>query len=1156
MARFPAILLLLAAAPALPAQPSGPAARLRGETEAANTRKRLSEAQQKLAAGKATEAADDLQRLLDESGDDLVLVRNNHFQPARRLVQQSFAALPPETLKAFQNRLEEPAKKLLDAGRRDRDPAPLRQLLARYFISRPAEEAILLLGELLFERGEFRAAEQTWRWLLPAADAGELSYPNPKTDPALVKAKLLTAAIFAGDLDRAKADYAAFAKEHPKAAGRLAGRDGEFAETLALLLQSPPAPREGRGPSGWTTFGGNPSRDGVVAGSMPRIRAGEPTWRTPFPRGSGDKSRYRPASFPAAKTLAFHPVVLDGRAYVAEAGRIFSFDLKTGEGRIAFDARALADPPSLGEAETALPNLLDADFTLTAHGGNLYARLGNAAMPSGTDVPAGSAPSSFLVVLQPLNLTDPPKNALTLKATATLAPPLGKPGKVAWEGAPLVADGKLYAACTRLDERGRGIHAVACYDDPPAAKPNWVVDVADTNAGAPRNRHGILTLAGGNVVIALPQGLIAALDRGTGKMAWAFRAAPPERPPQNGPQQDLGPAVFSGGRVFFAPAEGDKLYALDADTGRPAWEAGPMQVEQVLGVAKNRVVVTVAAPNKGIRAYDTATGFSEEPRGWKNHDSPHLATYGRGLLTEDSVLWPTKQSLYTLSLLDGSVRIQPQGRPHGNLAYADGVLLVATPTELWGYDLDAEEPAPPVRPQTLAPAERVPPFRTVERKVPAAERWEWPRSELAFGAARDLPPGGWPLDLADADGKTILICDGATLWGWPVDLSKPLWKAALKVPARLLRAAFDDGHWIAWGGSTVVSVKADGALRWRFDAPPSDAVLEGGSLVGSRFVACLGSRCLLALDIGTGTVAWLRDPLGRPRFRKFGIDGAPTFGPHTLAAGDVVLIQKSDGERWTVGAETGRVLHTAATSLTPWTTSPALAGTGVALIPDGPGRIAAVEPRSNRRLWQFDAEGETSLTGAAPGVRVFGDDAFVLISRNYGSELIRLDAKSGTRRSAARVPGSGADLADATADAGRIYLPYPGGIASWPRAGGGKFWNRALPAGVRWQVIVTDRGPLLCSREPIPDEPLADVLPRVLRRFADWPAPAGIPGFAITILQAACVGTVTVLLLDPETGDEAGRAEAASIGPTLLRRSGFGAVLVGAGAARPLNSGK
>ena len=1156
MIRTALFVSLLTVSP-LAAQSSGPSARLRGETEAATTRKRLSEAQQKLRAGQATEAADEFQRILDESGDDLVPVQGNHFQPARKLVQQYLAALPAETLTAFQNRLEEPAKKLLDVARRDRDPAPLRQLLGRYFISRPAEPAILLLGELLFERGDFRAAEQTWRLLLPASTAEELSYPNPKADPALVRAKLVQAAIFAGDLTRAKSELANYEKLHPKSSGRLAGIDGPFAATLAKLLAAPPALRTSGGPGGWTTFAGNASRDGALGEALPRLPS-EPTWRTPLPRQAGDKLSFRPASFPAAKSLAFHPVVLDGRAYVAEAGRIFSFDLKTGEGRVAFDARALPERPVLSEAEYARPNLLDADFTLTAHGGRLYARLGNAALPASVETTTGKSPESFLVVFQPLNLVDPPKNALTLKPIATLVPPSSKAGKVAWEGAPLVADGKLYAASTRLDERGRWVHSVVCYDDPPAEKPNWVVEVADTDASTLRHRHELLTLAGGNVVLALPQGLAAAIDRGSGKLAWAFRSAAAARPPANGPQQDLCPAVYSGGRIFFAPAEGDQLYALDAETGRPVWEAGPMQVEQIVGVAQNRVVVTLAGPQKGIRAYDINAGSDREPQGWRNHDAPDLGTYGRGLLTPDAVLWPTKESLCRLSLLDGSVLGQPQAKPHGNLAFAEGVLLVATPTEVWGYVVDPKETAVPVPTQTLAPAEPKPVFRSVDRSAPANAPWDWPRSELSIGTSRLLTPGAWPIEQTRSDEKAILVCDGTAIWSWPADLAKPSWKAALKTPARIVRATFDDGHWIAWGASTVLSVDAaDGRVRWQFDSPSASAFLEGGALAGSRFITCIGANCLLALDLRTGRIAWLCDPFGRPRFREFALAGAPGFNPYFLAVGDIVLIQKSDGERWTLSADSGRVLHTTPTCLTPWRAPPAATAEGLAIVSDGPALLVAVEPRSNRALWRYEAGGETNLSGAAPEVRIDGGDAIVRIGRNTGMELVHLDAKSGAGdwRSAAIVPGGGGSGAELVFDAERFYWVQPGAVTGYSRGSGRKLWQREWPEGGRWQAIVT-RGGLILSRTEA-EEPMDAIFGRAILRWAEWPTPGRALGICVAMVRSITVVTAVIALLDSETGEVLTRIESPVSGQLIrIERSGNGALLLDTGGVRTLGAGR
>ena len=1156
MIRTACFLCLLSALP-LAAQSSGPSARLRGETEAATTRKRLTEAQQKLRAGQATEAADEFQRILDESGDDLVPVPGNHFQPARKLVQQYLAALPTATLTAFQNRLEEPAKKLLDAGRRDRDPAPLRQLLGRYFISRPAEPAILLLGELLFERGDFRAAEQTWRLLLPASTAEELSYPNPKTDPGLVRAKLVQSAIFAGELTRAKSELASFEKLHPKASGRLAGLDGPFAATLAKLLAAPPAHRTSGSPGGWATFAGNASRDGALGEPLPRLPS-EPTWRTPYPRQAGDKLSYRPASFPAAKSLAFHPVVLDGKAYVAEAGRIFSFDLKTGDGHVAFDARALPERPVLSEAEYARPNLLDADFTLTAHGGRLYARLGHAALPASVETAAGKSPESFLVVFQPLNLVDPPKNALTMKPIATLVPPSSKAGKVAWEGAPLVADGKLFAACSRLDERGRWVHSVVCYDDPPAEKPNWVVEVADTDASTMRHRHELLTLAGANIVLALPQGLAVAIDRGSGKLAWAFRSAPAARPPANGPQQDLCPAVYSGGRIFFAPAEGDQLYALDAETGRPVWEAGPMQIEQIVGVAQNRVVVTLAGPQKGIRAYDINTGSDREPQGWRNHDAPHLGTYGRGLLTPEAVLWPTKESLYRLSLLDGSVLGQPQAKPHGNLAFADGVLLVATPTELWGYVVDPKEPASPVLTRTLAPAEPAPAYRNVVRNAATTAPWDWPRTGLTISASRVLTPGAWPVEQTSSDEKAILVCDGTAIWSWPADLARPSWKSALKTPARIVRATFDDGHWIAWGDSTVVSIDAaDGRVRWQFDSPNASAFLAGGSLAGSRFITCLGANGLLALDLRTGRIAWLCDPFGRPRFREFALAGAPAFNPHFLAVGDTVLIQKSDGERWTLSADTGRVLHTTPTCLTPWTAPPAATAGGLAIVSDGPALVVAVEPRSNRALWRYEAGGETNLSGAAPEVQIDGEDAFVRIGRNTGMELVHLDAKSGTGdwRNAALVPGGGGPGAELVFDSERLYLVQPRAVTGYSRSSGRKLWHREWPEGGRWQAIVTRGGLLVCRAEA--EEPWNALLGRAIRRWAEWPTPVRALGIGLAMARSFAVPTAVIAMLDSETGEVLARSESPVVGPLIrIERSGNGALLLDTGGAGTLRAGR
>ncbi|MDP1807079.1 MAG: hypothetical protein Q8K72_18025, partial [Acidimicrobiales bacterium] len=415
------------------------ATRLRGEADAIRTRKRLTEAQQKLTDGKPADAADDLQKILDESGDDLVLVKDDNYQPARRLVQQYLAALPTDALTAFRNRIDAPAKKLLEAGRTKRDPQPLLELLGRYFVSRPAEEALLLLGELEFERGDFTAAERHWRRLLPDGPPDDLKYPEPKTDPAVVRAKLILAQIFRGDRNQAEAELGRYRTAHPKASGPLAGGNGNYADTLTKLIATPPqVPSD---TSGWTAFAGNVSRDGKPDRTVPRYWHGRPEWKTAIPRDKKDVEVDRPSkppSFHDSRPLAFHPVVLNGSAYIADAGRVYQFDLKTGAARLAFHFATLNDSPDIDAADLAIPCLLDADFTLTVANGKLYARLGPPTMP--VSLEKKNKLRTYLVALEPKPAHQIDAEVLTLTARWQVAPPVGADGVAAWEGAPVVAN--------------------------------------------------------------------------------------------------------------------------------------------------------------------------------------------------------------------------------------------------------------------------------------------------------------------------------------------------------------------------------------------------------------------------------------------------------------------------------------------------------------------------------------------------------------------------------------------------------------------------------------------------------------------------------------------------------------------------------------------
>ncbi|MFM8272896.1 MAG: hypothetical protein ACKODX_11260, partial [Gemmata sp.] len=425
-ARAAATLVLLLSALRGAAQPLAapdPAA-LRGES--AQTRKRLAEIEQKLAAGKHADAADELQRVLDESGDDLVLVDANSARPARWVAHQLIAKLPADALKAYQDRVEQPAKKLLAQAKQARDPRPLYQLLDRYFGSRPADESLLLLGDLLFERGEFREAESVWRRLLSDSGA-DVAHPDPKTDPALVRARVTLAVLFSGDRARARAELGSFKARHANASGTLAGKTGPLADTLQALLDLPPKLGPEVAANSWATFGGSPDRAGRVPGGVPNYWPSRPAWASPLKSDAPHRTQPAPPPAPApptnppARQPFGHPVIAGGEVFIADPGRVVAFDLQTGTETRSYSPILRPGPNAKNQ---------DGCASLTAANGLLYARFGPPIVRGPEGLTAGKPEDSYLLCLKP--------QGRELKLLWKLAPPEDAKVPAAWEGAPLV----------------------------------------------------------------------------------------------------------------------------------------------------------------------------------------------------------------------------------------------------------------------------------------------------------------------------------------------------------------------------------------------------------------------------------------------------------------------------------------------------------------------------------------------------------------------------------------------------------------------------------------------------------------------------------------------------------------------------------------------
>ncbi len=357
--------------------------------------------------------------------------------------------------------------------------------------------------------------------------------------------------------------------------------------------------------------------------------------------------------------------------------------------------------------------MLDLRYTLTVSGDRLFARLGAQTIK---DVRAGPPRRGFRGM--------PEANTESILVCLGLKP--GKdgnrrrwmvravePGRPAlFEGAPVVADGRVFIAVTRF-EGDRVLTAIHCYPADPedtAPQPLWRTEICETREMLPagalggaglqlRNRHHLLTVAGSRVVYCSHSGAIVALDGRTGSRVWAVRYPHRDlREPEDDPGlRDLAPCLYANGLIYAAPTDSESLLCLDPATGATVWQRDRLDVVHLLGVGQAKLIFTTwHNPREGklytggLRAVGALDG--SDRTGWSlPDDGGGLAPFGRGLLVGDLVLWPTARKPFGVFAVRQSDGRQPDNPsllhrlPSGNLVYANGCLLVTDQQTMYAF---------------------------------------------------------------------------------------------------------------------------------------------------------------------------------------------------------------------------------------------------------------------------------------------------------------------------------------------------------------------------------------------------------------------------------------------------------------------------------------
>jgi outer membrane protein assembly factor BamB len=616
------------------------------------------------------DAFDEYLQLLAEEGDPLVLLPEDATASTtrtlslRRLVHRRLAWAPASMRAIYRQRVDEAAKKLFDEGKARRDTRTLRRLIDEYFCSRWTEPALDLLGDIAFERGNLDEALTWWRLLVPPATEstslrGRLVYADVTGDPARVRAKQILAYHFAGAKERADKELTAFRGLHPQARGTLAGQDDTYLSILEKALRTP-APLDDEP---WATFAASAARQPRIGLPLPRRMLEQaPTWRVAFkldvPAKKGPVAQ-------SAWRLAFHPIILPDQVVVADARTVACYARTTG--KVLFRHEFRNDPVGSTDPQDR--------FSVTVAGNRIYART------SSSRIGPGIKSESRLVCLDMPALGA--KDAAVREAWSVSAAKLA--GADAFlEGVPLVQDRRAYLAVSRLSGKNT-LTFLACLDAV-TGRTHWLRELGETpefheRSGVRHDPH-LVTLTATSVVYCSHSGLIAAVDRATGKVEWVVRYPARNKDVANIWPRETNPCVYHDQRLYVAPHDTNRVYCLAAASGQVLWEREGIDVVHVVGVARDNLIVTTP---RGVRACAAATGLDR----WQQPSDGDIASFGRGLIAGDKLYWPTRDKHFPMRVLDvtdGAPESSDPSRLHrlraGNLAYAYGCLAVATLNEL------------------------------------------------------------------------------------------------------------------------------------------------------------------------------------------------------------------------------------------------------------------------------------------------------------------------------------------------------------------------------------------------------------------------------------------------------------------------------------------
>ena len=366
----------------------------------------LERAKAHLANRQWAEAIETFRQVMENSGGMLLAVTPQRFISVRDYCQIQLAGLPAEALALYRRRVDPLARKQYEDGLARLDRQMLLAVVEQAFASSWGDRAMMALGEMALERGDYASARWYWERILPVRPpAGVavtwLAYPDTGLDLAAVRARLVLASILEGATQPRGTSWRNWrgCTQRP-AAGSVARRSTTCRPSASLLAQSESWPVR-RTSSDWPTFAGSPARDKAAADALD---VGDVAWRVPI-RSPAPRRRIA-ATGPrvaedAAAPLSYYPVVVGNLVLAANRSEVLALDVATGKpawggaGAAIYREQIEESPAWLADPADTLgvPR-----HTLTVCDGKLYAHMGSSITSRPQASTSGVRPGSLICV--------------------------------------------------------------------------------------------------------------------------------------------------------------------------------------------------------------------------------------------------------------------------------------------------------------------------------------------------------------------------------------------------------------------------------------------------------------------------------------------------------------------------------------------------------------------------------------------------------------------------------------------------------------------------------------------------------------------------------------------------------------------------------------